>query len=145
MAQLCQTICDPMDCIHGILQARILEWIAFPFSRDLPNAGIKPRSPALRADSLPTEPQGKPKNTGVGSLSFLQRIFPTRESNHGLLHCRQIFYQLNYKRTPSLCEWLCEWLAFKTISNMFDFQVYCFFLLYHPFYHYSLLMTKTTQ
>ena len=46
---------------------------------------------ALRVDSLPAEPQGKPKNTGVGSLSLLQRIFPTRESNRGLLHCRQFF------------------------------------------------------
>ena len=31
--QLCPTLCDPMDCVHGILQARILEWVAFPFSR----------------------------------------------------------------------------------------------------------------
>ena len=57
--------------LQGILQARILEWVAFPFSRDLPNPGIKSRSPTLQADSLPAEPQGKPKNTGVGSLSLL--------------------------------------------------------------------------
>ena len=38
-----------------------------------------------------------PKNTGVGSLSFLQGIFPTQESNQGLLHCRQILYQLSYE------------------------------------------------
>ena len=56
---------------------------------DLPNPGIKPRSPTLRADSLPAETQGKPKNTGVGSLSFLQGIFLTQESNWGLLHCRR--------------------------------------------------------
>ena len=61
--------------------SRILEWVAFPFSRDLPNPGIKPRSPALQADSLPAESQGKPKNTGVGCLSLLQWIFPTQESN----------------------------------------------------------------
>ena len=59
-------LCDPMDCspwgssIHGILQARILEWVAIPFPRDLPDLGIKPRSPALQADSLPPEPPGKP-------------------------------------------------------------------------------------
>ena len=47
----------------------------FPSPGDLPNPGIKPRYPALRVDSLPAEPQGKPKNTGVGSLSLLQRIF----------------------------------------------------------------------
>ena len=47
----------------------------------LPNPGIEPRSPTLQADSLPAEPPGKPKNTGVGSLSLLQRIFPTQGSN----------------------------------------------------------------
>ena len=55
------THCDPMDyTVQGILQARILEWVAVPFSRDLPNPGIKPRSPTLQVDSLPAEPQGKP-------------------------------------------------------------------------------------
>ena len=43
--------------VHGILQARILELVAFSFSRDLPNPGIEPRSPALQADSLPAEPR----------------------------------------------------------------------------------------
>ena len=59
--QSCPTLCDPMNyTVHGILQARILEWVAFPFSRDLPNPGIKLRSPTMQADSLPAEPQGKP-------------------------------------------------------------------------------------
>ena len=54
--QLCLTLCDPMDyTVHGILQSRILEWVAFPSPGDLPNPGIKPRSPALQADSLPAE------------------------------------------------------------------------------------------
>ena len=62
VTQSCLTLCDPMDyTVHGILQARILEWVAFPFSGDLPNPGIEPRSHALQADSLPAEPQGKPK------------------------------------------------------------------------------------
>ena len=56
---------------------------------------------ALQADSLPTEPQGKPKNTGVGSLSLLQQIFPTQELNQGPLHCRRILYQLSYQGSPS--------------------------------------------
>ena len=51
----------------------------------------------MQADSLPAEPLGKPKNTGVGSLSLLQRIFPTQESNRGLLHCKQILYHLGYQ------------------------------------------------
>ena len=58
------------------------------------------RSPALQAESLPAEPPGKPKNTGVGSLSHLQWIFPTQESNGGLLPCRWILYQLSYQGSP---------------------------------------------
>ena len=56
------TFCDPMDHSHqvplsmGILQVRILEWVAMPSTRDLPNPGIEPRSPTLQADSLPSEP-----------------------------------------------------------------------------------------
>ena len=61
------TLCNPMDyTVHGILQARILEWVAVPFSR----GPSQPRSPALQADSLPDEPQVKPKNTGVGTSGF---------------------------------------------------------------------------
>ena len=57
------TLCGPVDysppgfSVHGILQARILEWVAMPFSRDLPDPGIKLRSPTLQADSLPSEVQ----------------------------------------------------------------------------------------
>ena len=66
----------------------------------LPNPEIEPRSPALQADSLPSGPPGKPKNTGVGSLSLLQGIFPTQRLNPGLPHCRQVLYQLSHKGSP---------------------------------------------
>ena len=90
VAQSYLTLYDPMDyTVHGILQARILKWVAFPFSRDLRNPGIQPMSPALQVDSLPAEPQVKTKHTGVGTLSLLQRIFLTQESNWDLLHCRR--------------------------------------------------------
>ena len=56
---------------------------------DLPDSGIEPGSPALH--SLLSEPPGKPKNTGMSSLSLLQGIFPTQEWNWGLLHFREIF------------------------------------------------------
>ena len=78
--------------------------LSFSFPGDLTNPGIQPRSPTLKADSSPAEPQGKPRNTGLGSLSRLQRIFPTQDSNRGLLHCRRILYQLSYQRSPSLEE-----------------------------------------
>ena len=69
----------------------------FPSPGDLPSPRIEARSPALQVDSLPAKPQGKPKNTGVGSLSLLQRIFPTQESNWGLLYCRRLLYQPSYE------------------------------------------------
>ena len=69
VAQLCLTLCVPMDCsppsssVHGILQTRILEWLPFPSPGYLPDAGIKPWSPGLQADSLPPELSGKPYGT----------------------------------------------------------------------------------
>ena len=108
VTQSCPTFCDPMDCSPPGSSlpwgfSRQEHWSGWPCPSpgDLPNPGIKSRSPALQADSLSAEPQGKPKNTGVGSLSLLQRIFPTQESNWALLHCRQILYQLSYEESPS--------------------------------------------
>ena len=69
---------------------------AFPSPEDLPNPGIKPRSSALRLDSQPAEPPRNPRSARMGSLSLLQQIFLTQESNRGLLHYRQIVYQLSY-------------------------------------------------
>ena len=99
--QSCPTLCNPMGyTVHGILQVRIQSGQPFPSPGDLPNPGIKCRSPTLQENSLPAEPSGKPKNT-VGSLSLLRQIFPTQESNWGLLHCRQILYQLSYQGSQS--------------------------------------------
>ena len=77
-----QSLCGPMglsmefsrNTVHGILQARILEWVPFLFSMGC----SQPRSPALQVDSLPAEPQRKPKNTGMSSPLLFQGIFPTQ-------------------------------------------------------------------
>ena len=78
-------------------------WSGLPFTspEDLPNPGIKLRSPRLQADSLLSEPPGKPKHTGVGSLSLHCRIFPTQELNPCCLHLKRILYHLN------LCLCIC--------------------------------------
>ena len=66
VAQSCPTLWDPMDCstpgfsVRRILQARTLEWVAIFFLGDLPNPGIDPGFPTLQADSLTSEPPGKP-------------------------------------------------------------------------------------
>ena len=65
VATSCSTPCDAMDCslpgssVHGILQARRMEWVPFSSPGDLPDPGIEPESPALQAESLPSEPPGK--------------------------------------------------------------------------------------
>ena len=89
---ICPTFCDPMDyTVHGISRLEYWSGHPLPFPGDLLNPRIKPKSPTLQAGSLLSEPPGKPKNTGVSSLSLLQQIFPNQESNWGLLLCRQIF------------------------------------------------------
>ena len=66
LLQSCLTFCDSVDCsparssVHGILQARLLEWDAMPSSRGSSRPGIEPASPALQADYLLSEPPGKP-------------------------------------------------------------------------------------
>ena len=108
VTQWCLILWDPMDCslpgpsIHGILQARILKWVTFPFSRESSQPRDWTQVSCIASDSLPSEPPGKPKNTGAGSLSLLQEIFPTQESNWGLRQCRWILYQLSHQGRP-LC------------------------------------------
>ena len=97
VAQSCPTLCDSLVYTSGqntgVRSLSLLQG-------NLPNPGIEPRSLTLQADSLPAEPQGKPKNTGVGSLSLFQCIFRTQEPNRGLLPCRRILQQLSYQGCP---------------------------------------------
>ena len=85
VSQLYPTLCDPMDCsppgfsVYGILQARILEWVAIPFSRDLREPEMEPRSLALQADSLLSE------SPGTGILIFyhvqVEKMIFTKKMN----------------------------------------------------------------
>ena len=62
--------CSPsVSSVYGIVQARVLEWVAISFSRDLTDPGIEPRSPALQADALLSEPPGKP--TAGGKMAVI--------------------------------------------------------------------------
>ena len=70
--------------------------VAFPFSRASSQTGDQTQVSHIAGGSWPAEPQEKLKNTVMASLSFLQQIFPTQESNWGLLHCRWILYQLSH-------------------------------------------------
>ncbi|CAI9175829.1 unnamed protein product [Rangifer tarandus platyrhynchus] len=81
----------------------------------------QPRSPTLQAGSLPSEPPGKPKNTGGDSLSLLQGNFLTQGLNQGLLHCRGILYQLSYQGSPGKpilpCKYLDSFTCLKYSSD----------------------------
>ena len=107
-AQLCPTLWDPMDSsppgssIHGDSPGK---WVAMPSARG--SSQLRDRTQvSCFADSLPSEAPGKPKNTGVGSLSLLQGIFSTQESNRGLLHCRRILYQLSHNGSTRKLAWV---------------------------------------
>ena len=108
----CSVMSDSFQ-LHGLSPTRLLcPWgfsrqgywsgLACPSPGDIPDPGIEPRSPIFQADSLPSEPPGKPKNTRVGSLSLLQWILPIQESHQGLLNCRQILYHMSYQGSPNL-------------------------------------------
>ena len=76
VAQSCPILCDPMDyTVHGILQARIREWVPFPYPGTLLNLGTEPRSPSLQADSLPAEVPGNLRTLGWVAYPFSSRSF----------------------------------------------------------------------
>ena len=87
----------PWIIVFRTLQARILEWAASPFSRGSSQPKDRTQVSYVAGGFFTSWTAGKLKNTGVGSLSLLQRIFPTQEPNQGLLNCRQILYQLSYQ------------------------------------------------
>ena len=130
VSQSCLTVCHPMDfslpgsSIHGVFQARILEWFAISFSRGFSQSRDWTRisytagrlftvwatrearsesescsdlSGSLRLHGLYSPWDSPGQNTEVGSFSFLQGIFPTQGLKPVLLHCRQILYQLSHK------------------------------------------------
>ena len=93
VAQLCLTLCDPMDyTVHGILRQEYWSGLPFPSPGDLPDPGIKPRSPTLQADALPSEPPGKPMLLKLG-LKTHSVMLPLYFENHFL----------NYRFPSTLC------------------------------------------
>ena len=87
----------PGSSFHGILQERILEWVAMPSSKESSQPRDQTRVSCIAGRFFTFEPPGKFKNSGVGSLSLLQGIFPIQESSWGLLHSRRVLYQLSYR------------------------------------------------
>ena len=108
VTQSCPTLCDPkglqaarLFCPWGFSRQEYWSGLPCPPLGIFLTQGLNPGLPALQVDSLPSEPPGKSKNTGVGSLPLLQGIIQTQESNRGVLHGRWILYQLSYQRGPN--------------------------------------------
>ena len=99
----------------GILQARKPDWISRPSSRWSSQPRDWTQVSHIAGGFFTSEPPGKPKNTGLGSLFLLQGIFPTQELNQGLLYCRQTLYHLSH-RESSYIYWLLSYF-FWTISQ----------------------------
>ena len=103
--------CLTLYTVHGLYSpwnfpGQSTRVATFPFSRGSSQTRDQSQGSFIAGGFLPAEPQGKSKNTGVGSLFLLQGIFPTQELNRGLLHCRQILYQLSYQGSPRILEWV---------------------------------------
>ena len=118
--QSCLTLCDPMNCslsgssVHGILQARILEWVAFPSPGDLPNPGMESASPAMQVDTLPLCYLGSVKQLYSNKNSFLKNILenkrkkgrkPCSDRNPGPHSCSDSCLLAQVPEVP-VCGWL---------------------------------------
>ena len=145
----CPTSCDPMDCsppgssVHGILQTRIVEWLVMPSAR----GSSQPRDQPLVSCTaggffiywatweapLSTRHPGNSLNNEFKCLRL------TQGSNPGLLHCRQILYQLSHKGSPRIL----EWVAYPFSRGIFPTQesnwglLHCRQILYQLSYHGS--------
>ena len=105
IAQSCPTLRNPTDyTVHGLLQARILEWVAFPFSRGSSQPRDQTQVSHIADRFFTSWATREAQILEWVSLSLLQQIFPTQESNRGLLHCRRILYQLSYQGSLPPCE-----------------------------------------
>ena len=106
VAQFGLTLWEPLDCnppvpSQGILQARVLEWVAISTPGDLPHPGFKPGSPALQADSLPSEPPGKSQN-GLTNVYIKLLLF----SSKNLWRFKIAFRKAEKHKNPSSMQWV---------------------------------------
>ena len=98
VTQSCPALCDPMDyTVYGILQDRILEWVAFLFSRGSSQPRDGTQVSLIASGFFTSWATREAQEYCSGSLSLL---LPTQESNRSLLHCRRILYQLSHQGSP---------------------------------------------
>ena len=103
VAQLCPALCDPMDYsppgshIHWILQARILEWVAVPFSGGYSQPRVWIQVSHIAGGYSTNWATREAQEYWSGQPIPSSEDLSDQESNWGLLHCRQVLYQLSYQ------------------------------------------------
>ena len=116
---MCPTLCKPMNyAVHGIIQVGILEWVAFPFSRESSQPRDQTQVSHMAGIFFTIWAPEKPKNTGAGSLLLLQQIFLIQGWNQCLLHCRRILYQLIYQGSSQIHHNM--WIQATSCKKMFN-------------------------
>ena len=101
VTQLCPTLCNPMGLVHGILQARLLEWVSFPFSRGSSQPRDWTQVFYIAGGFLTSWATRKAQEYWIGYPIPSPADLPNPGIDRGLLRCRQILYQLSYHGNPS--------------------------------------------
>ena len=129
--------CDPVDCsppgssVHGILQARRLEWIITPSSGDLPNSGIELTSPTLADRFFATEPSRKPKNFHLRKANVANHFFKKSQRNSTFFLSSSaceiyIVYKHFYRHIKLMYYYLMGdedlWIFFLAVFDFFFFK-----------------------
>ena len=122
VALLCPTLCDPMDyTVHGILQARVLEWVDFPFSKGSSQPRDRTQVSQIAGRFFTAEPPGKPKNTGVGGYPFFRRFsWPRNQTKIPALQQQSLLAELPKK--PYIQKSLI--LTSHHIQNLLKYSMY---------------------
>ena len=143
LTQSCPTLCDPMNyLVHGILQARIPEWIAFPFSRGSSQPRDRIQVSCIAGDSLLAEPQGRPRILELVAYPFSRESSWPR--NRTRVSCIAGRFFTNWAIREA---WRNPWVTFNSPPQLHSLWLVCYWpqlsflrvfpvsiLMYFPFY-----------
>ena len=141
-SESCSVVSDSLQ--PRILQAGILEWIAFPFSRGSFQPRYWTQVSHIAGRFFTSWATREPKNTGVVSLSLLQWIFPIQELNWGLLLCRRFFtnWALGEARSRALGAYIVRILQ-KAPGTLSALYKYLLLIVHKQVFHRSRLAVET--
>ena len=141
VAQSCPTLWDPMDyTVHGILQARILEWVAVPFSRGSSQPRDGTQVSAWQADSLPAEPQGSPRRLEWVAYPFSSRSSRPRNWTGISRITGQFFINWAIRKAHHVWDILLNTNLWILITALWS--IFCY---YQPHFHFFIFWSWPTS